>query len=312
MKNRLGKRFVLVCLGLCTFSVLGICAMNFNDSQMLTDAIVNDSAKASENKFSHQVATALTSQTRTLLRQEDGSTDQHQLTSESAMTQEDVDLINLSEKDAWELLTGGIYSSQPNNSFSVEKNKLETIKEKQSTYIEVDVWYWADPSDQSNMDKVTVKKKFQVNKNIASLFEHAFADAYNDPEQPVYNIADTGGGGWSCRGKSNVDSRKPSSHSYGCCVDINPATSISVDGHTYGNGQPQNPIPQDVWEQLPENHKKYHLMRKQCAWVRHFEHYGFVWGGEFSPTYRDPMHLSWIGEYPDTRSVGQKNYSDFQ
>lgn len=300
---KMSNKIVNIVLWFMLAIVLFICILNFNDSDVITESVKSDSASTS--------ATSVATSIETVVQQLDTNSTVAGSVAGSAMTQDDISLIMLGESEAWSLLTGGAYSTQPDAPFTAHATTLEKIKANMGTTIEVDVWYWEDPSNQTNLNKVSVKKKFLVNKAISPLFEHAFADAYNDPEKPVWNIADTGGGAWSCRGKSNDPSRKPSSHSYGCCVDINPSAKVDVNGTTYGNGQPMNPVPDDVFETLPESHTKYHLMHKSGAWVRHFEHYGFVWGGEFSSSYRDPMHISWIGEGSNTRENGQQNYKNF-
>lgn len=226
----------------------------------------------------------------------------------SNRTLSDEDIIMLSENEAWSLISNYLFNEYPTGSFNSNKTKLEEIKLYNTETIKVPIWYWEDPNDQTNFNKVTRYATFAVNSSIAQLFEHAFLDIYNDPSQPIINIGDGGMGTWVLRGKNHNNNASMSTHALGCAIDINPSTgSFKINGTWYGNGYGHKTMSSVVWEQLPECHEKYQVLYDGCPIVEIFKSYGFVWGGDFAGT-KDCMHLSFIGEGKDCRSKGQDNY----
>ena len=225
-----------------------------------------------------------------------------------SITLSDEEIIMLPEADAWQLISNGIYTDYPSGNFLENKQRLIRIRAANSEIIKVKCWYWKYPDDSSNFEKVTKERTFTVNSAIAGLFKHAFEDIYNDPSQPVLNLADGGMGTWVIRGKNHNSYARMSTHSLGCCIDINPSTgSFCINGKWFGNGFGQNKMTKELWEKLPECHKKYHVLYEGSPIVEIFKSYGFVWGGDWSSA-KDPMHISWIGEGKGTRKQGQANY----
>lgn len=225
-----------------------------------------------------------------------------------SMSQSDSQLIMLSESEAWELISSGLFSEYPNTAYKNIKSQVAQIHRNSMSMITVKCWYWANPSDDTDMSKVTVMKQFAVNSAVAELFTHAFEDIYNDPSKPVINIADAGMGTWVLRGKNHSDNNTVSSHALGCAIDINPSTgSFYVNGTWYGNAYKQKSMPYSVWYQLPECHKKYHVLYQDCSIVSIFKSYGFYWGGDWKSG-TDPMHIAFIGDGSSARETGQSNY----
>lgn len=220
----------------------------------------------------------------------------------------DESIILMSESEAWSLISNGMFDSYPKQSYKSIKSEIEQIQIDNTEVITVKVWYWADPDDDTNFEKVTKTKNFAVNSKIASLFKHIFEDIYNHPSKPIINLADGGMGTWVLRGKNHNSNSTLSAHSIGCAIDINPSTgSFYVNKTWYGNAYGQKSMPQEIWQQLPECHKKYHVLYQDCPIVSIFKSYGFYWGGDWTSG-TDSMHLSFLGDGSSARETGQKNY----
>lgn len=225
-------------------------------------------------------------------------------------TDADAALTTLSDQWAWITCSNGIFDSYPSVPYQTIASKLAKIKEAHNCTVTVQCWYWAAPSDDSNMDKVTVSKTFAVNESIADMFEHIFADIYAHPSKPVINIADAGMGTWVLRGKNHNNSRTMSAHSLGTAIDINPSTgSYYINGKWYGNAFNQSAMPTELWVQLPESHKKYHVLYEDSPIVKIFKAYGWYWGGDWSSS-TDPMHLAFLGDGISARKVGRANFAE--
>ena len=220
----------------------------------------------------------------------------------------DRELILLSDSEAWKLVSNGVFDSYPTQPYSQIKKQVQQVYNDNICMITVKCWYWSNPDDETDMSKTTVTKKFAVNKTISQLFVNIFNDIYNDPSKPVINIADAGMGTWVLRGKNHSDKNTLSGHSMGTTIDINPSTgSFLINGTWYGNGYGHRAMPKSVWEQLPECHKKYHVLYVDCPIVQIFKSYGFYWGGDWKSG-TDCMHLSFLGDGSDGRVKGQANY----
>lgn len=223
-------------------------------------------------------------------------------------TAEDIRIAQLTESEAWTFISNGIWSEYPTASFSVYKDKLVELKNTNTETIDVRCWYWVNPDDDTDMRKTTIVKTFAVNSKLADTFRHIFEDIYADPSQPIINIADLGMGTWVIRGKNHNSNNTMSAHSLGCAIDINPSTgSFYVNGVWYGNAYGQQKMTESIWYQLPECHKKYHVLYENCPIVNVFKAYGFYWGGDWNST-KDCMHLSYIGDGSSARQTGINNY----
>lgn len=225
-------------------------------------------------------------------------------------TAADVELATMTENEAWEYVTNGLWTSYPKTSFSQNKDKLVTLQNTNTETITVRVWYWANPKDDTNMNKVTKEKTFAVNSKLARTFEHIFQDIYEHPSRPVINIGDSAMGTWVLRGKNHNSSKTMSAHSLGVAIDINPSSgSFYVNGKWYGNAYGQSAMPESIWKLLPETHDKYHVLYNGCPIVEVFKSYGFYWGGDWRSG-TDSMHLSYLGDGSSARETGIENYEE--
>lgn len=302
------KHLVTLIGSVCALFVITICAFNFNDSKLVSDQVVADAASVSNTNLSiHDISTVLT----TTVQELNGAVGNSMSSNySSSVTPDDIELITMSETDLWKLVSDGVYSSKPGAPFTSHKANLEKMQQNHGTMIEVDVWYWEDPSDDTNLNKKAVKKKFQVHDALANIFTHVFADAFNDPEKPVYDIADSSAGTWVIRGINWNDSAAPSGHAYGAAIDVNPETSIIYNGVEYGNCLDLDPLPPDKFDSVPDSHKKYQLNVDGRGFVKYFKKYGFLWGAEYKTAKSDPMHFCFLGD-SNARETGQANYKEY-
>lgn len=232
-------------------------------------------------------------------------------TNTSHTTEDEEKLIMMDEIEAWTYLTNGKITDYPSVPYYTIKPQILELRQENTTKITVPIWYWANPGDETDMSKISTTKDFEVNVKLAGLFQHIFQDIYSHPSKPVINIADGGMGTWVTRGKNHSDYKTVSAHALGGAIDINPSTgTFNINGTRYGNGYKNKAMSQSVWEALPESHKKYHVLYIDCPIVTIFKSYGFYWGGDWKSG-TDPMHLAFIGDGSNARSVGQDNYKKY-
>lgn len=236
----------------------------------------------------------------------------------SGVTADDEKIIMMSETECWKYLTNDIFSSQPQGSWGSHKAALDKLESANKVPLKIKCWVWKKPDKspgQSSKDltKVESTDTIQVNAKLKDIWEHAFTDIFNDPSQPVWNTSDGGRGCYNNRAKRNNPANKPSTHAFGCAVDFNPATSVTVNGIHSGNGAGNgyHVLTEAEWNKLPETQAKYNCIYRGCAIEKIFKSYGFVWGGDWS-NYRDVMHFSFIGEGTNTRKQGQDNYKKYK
>jgi hypothetical protein len=227
-------------------------------------------------------------------------------TSYMNMSKTEVELISMKESEAWSYISDGKITSKPTQSFIELESLLNSLYNSYSTTMKVKVWFWEDPKDNSNMNKVTKELSVTVNKKLEPLWEGIFNTIYSLDSKPIINVQDSAMGAWSVRGKLNNLNKAPSSHAFGTAIDINPSTgTVTIDGQQYGNGYNQKILSKSKWESLPENHVKYQILYDDCPIVQVFKAYSFTWGGDWNSA-KDNMHFSFIGDLD--REDGYNNY----
>lgn len=229
----------------------------------------------------------------------------------SNQTPDDITLINMTDAEAWNLLSNGIFPDYPKSSYITIKDKVQEIKDSNTQEITVPIWYWKNPDDTTDMSKVSATATFQVNSKVADLYTHIFQDIYADASQPIINLGDSAMGTWVTRGKNHNPYATLSAHAIGAAIDINPSTAtFEINGAYYGNAYGNKAMPQSIWQTLPESHKKYQVLYQDCPIVQIFKSYGFYWGGDWHSG-TDPMHLAFLGDGTNAREVGQSNYNSY-
>lgn len=193
------------------------------------------------------------------------------------------EVMAMSDEEVWKGLTGGLLSDIPASRQPENANEIEAAVEKQIVDITVPIRAWENAGDSSNMNIVKSEATIQVNSLLAKLWEAFFNDLYNNAPDFVINSV----------GCFRIDGYGPrqigfrSGHTYGAAVDINP----DEDGNPYGE---QEPYSKSEWEALPENHLKYQLIYKDSNVVKIAHKYTLYWGGEWSGSIKDIMHISFI------------------
>lgn len=215
-------------------------------------------------------------------------------------------IIKMSDKECWQLLSGGKFSSYmecKNISKAACKKyfKVENIKVK--------VWKFKDRND-PDKGKKSATVDICVNKALTQYFTDFFNDLYNCPEQWVIESV----GGYCVRTKNNGSGASNlSGHSFGGTVDINPTLygmgSVAAgDGHSnYGwcSG-----IACGHHYSTLEGEKE--PMKSGCcasdsSWAEVAKKYRLDWGGNWSERYQDSMHFSLVGDQnKDTRGFTAK------
>ena len=185
-----------------------------------------------------------------------------------------LDILALTEKGAWKLVTNGKYDHKP-----VPGSITQNQASKLMSTIQVRVWHW---KGDRGYDKKEVKVSITVNKQLIKYWKSYFEDVFNDESKPVISSV-------SCYCfRINTPGTALSSHSFGTAIDINPSSP--------GNGYGQVPYTQAAWDALPESRGKYESLYEGCPIVTIAQKsYGLNWGGTWSGS-KDGMHLSFVGD----------------
>lgn len=208
----------------------------------------------------------------------------------TTLSQETVDILNMSDEELWLLISDGVYHSfeEANSAAQLDFYEQQNFWRSQMTPITVPCWTMVDGEITSTNREVI------VNKHIANLWLDYFTDLYNLPEQ--YCIKQIGG--FCYRTKNNGSGTSNlSAHSFGTAVDVNwsvdgmgsvpvgsAGSGIIGDGHTVSSR-----------DEVAEENKPY-VETLDSTWYALTKRYKLDWGGDWSVSSQDPMHHSIVGD----------------
>lgn len=171
------------------------------------------------------------------------------------------ELLLKSDSEIWEILTGTAFDSKPKpNQITAETmaSKIESINVPIRT-----------KDGNSNMN-------IEVNKELANVFTSFFNDIYN--ECPDFYIIPENTYGYTYKKTTGSNQDVLSAHSFGAAVDIN--SSYNVQGN-----DPPNEKTND------------YVIFKDSHMVEIIKRYTMCWGGYFTTSKPDGMHISFIGDW---------------
>ena len=203
---------------------------------------------------------------------------------------------DLSNEEKVKLICADVISYEEFSTLSYAQleTKLAELEKVAHDTVKIKTWKWKYPGTDS-LEKVSGEVVIAVNKAISDIAIKAFEEIYNDPSKPVLEFS----GGYYRRAKNNSGGSVTASiHAYGAAIDFNTtnATLQNSRGERLSNWNTGNRVfaSKDAWDALPECQAKYNIFYEDCAVVSILKKYGFAWGGDWSPKYRDGMHFQWI------------------
>jgi len=193
-------------------------------------------------------------------------------------------LINLSEAEAWRLLTNGVITSRP--STARPSNYAAIQRGVRTTSITVPVRRWAG---NSGLQRTSGTASLRVNIHLAELWTAFFTDLYN--QVPTFVIREVGcfrEPAWGSLGLRG-------SHPYGAACDIN----WSTRGNGWSSPKSNTPGVREYtlaeWRALPEERFKYETIYRDSPMEAIARKYTLNWGGRWNCC-GDAMHFSFIGD----------------
>ena len=192
----------------------------------------------------------------------------------TAITDVDIkDLIQKSDSEVWELLTGTAYDKKPTLT-----QVPESLMSSRLTDITVPIRTSSGSSETT----------FTVNTALAKLFTAFFQDLYNEcPDFYVVNF-----GGYVFKDVNNGTTGSMSAHAVGAAVDINAEQNPWL----------QKPYTKDEYEKLDSDLKHY-VIYYDSPMVQIAKKYTLSWGGLWRDDRKDPMHFSFIGDWTRARTL---------
>lgn len=200
-------------------------------------------------------------------------------------------IISMSEEEFFAYLTDGKWKSyaEINATYASNPDEIKNYFEGNVVQIDVPAWKWSDATKTSKVDSTV---SITVHKNMKQFFTDFMTDLHDLPEQYVIETI----GGFQVRGKNNgTGGASVSSHSFGTTLDINPYTR-GMGSVAAPNGKPDSiNYPVEKQSALSEPEKST-CCTLDSSWYQLAVKYQLSWGGNWSDTYKDPMHFSLVGD----------------
>lgn len=190
----------------------------------------------------------------------------------------DLDVLKISDTDAWNRLTNGKLSARPTEYEPSNRSSVQKEVKKKIVPITVKIRTWSGSSGLGKTDK---EVEIQVNEELKEVWESFFEDVYNEATDFV--ISEYGGYRIDGTGTGQVGAK--SAHEYGAAVDLN------WSQNAYG----VQPLSQAEWSALPESRAKYETIYIGSKVVEIAHKYTLSWGGDWTSC-KDNMHFSFFGD----------------
>lgn len=190
-----------------------------------------------------------------------------------------LDILELSDSEAWNKLTNGKLSSRPADKEPANRADIQAEVSNKIIPITVKIRTWAGDSGLETTDK---EVEIQVNEELKDVWEGFFEDVYNEATDFVIN--EFGGYRIDGTGYGQVGAR--SAHEYGAAIDLN------WSFNPYGT---RAPLTKQEWDNLPETRSKYEIIYSSSKVVEIAHKYTLSWGGDWNTVY-DIMHFSFFGD----------------
>ena len=188
----------------------------------------------------------------------------------------DLDILKISDQDAWERLTNGKISARPQD--KATNSDLQNEVDKKIKTITVKIRTWAGDTGLERTDK---EIQLQVNEELEEMWIAFFEDLYESA--PDFCIVEWGGYRVDGTGVGQVGQK--SAHNYGAAVDLNWSQNY------YG----KQPMTKAEWEAMPESREKYQEIYINSPMVEVAHKYTLSWGGDWTSC-KDNMHFSFFAD----------------
>jgi len=204
------------------------------------------------------------------------------------------ELMNLSDAEAWRLLTNGVITSRPSS--SRPSNYAAIQRGIRTTGVTIPVRRWVGSSGLQRTSSTTT---IYVNAHLAEFWLAFFTDLHN--LVPNFVVREVG-----CLREPRWDSLGlRSSHPYGAACDINWSTRGNGWSSPKSTRLGVREYTREEWMLLPEERFKYETIYRDSPMEEIGRKYTLNWGGRWSCC-GDAMHFSFIGDGATRESLRRR------